>query len=125
MAGDDVPREPLIVVATRLQLRGWRHLRRFFGINGEIKAQLRDDPGVVRYRRRADFLRLRFYTQSIWRESAAIDDFVRSGAHLHSMVVFDEIADRDASAFLRWELPTPKFPTWREARRRLASEGVR
>lgn len=113
------------VVATRLQLRGWRHLRRFFGINGEIKAQLRDDPGVLRYRRRADFLRLRFYTQSIWRESAAIDDFVRSGAHLQSMVVFDEIADRDASAFLRWEVPGPRFPTWREARRRLSSGGMR
>ncbi|MCY3806825.1 MAG: hypothetical protein OXG55_06855 [bacterium] len=125
MAGDDVAREPLIVVVTRLQLRGWRHLRRFFGINGEIKAQLRDDPGVVRYRRRADFLRLRFYTQSIWREPAAIDDFVRSGAHLHSMVVFDEIADRAASAFLRSEVPAPKFPTWREARRRLAFGAMR
>ncbi|MXV91371.1 MAG: DUF3291 domain-containing protein [Acidimicrobiia bacterium] len=115
----------MIVVATRLQLRGWRHLRRFFAINGEIKAQLRDDPGVVRYRRRADFLRLRFYTQSIWRESAAIDDFVRSGAHLQSMVVFDEIADRDASAFLRWEVSTQKFPTWHEARRSLASGDMR
>ena len=115
----------MIVVATRLQLRGWRHLRRFFGLNGEIKAQLRADSGVVRYRRRADFLRLRFYTQSIWRESAAIDDFVRSGAHLQSMIVFEEIADRDASAFLRWELPGPKFPTWREARARLTTGGMR
>lgn len=115
----------MIVVATRLQLRGWRHLRRFFGIDGEIEAQLRDDPGVVRYRRRADFLRLRFYTQSIWRVSAAIDDFVRSGAHLQSMVVFDEIADRGASAFLRWEVPGRRFPTWRAARRRLASGGIR
>lgn len=124
MDSDDVSRQPLIVVATRLQLRGVRHLRRFFGLNGGIKRQLRDAPGVLRYRRRADFLRLRFYTQSIWRESAAIDDFVRSGAHLHSMVVFDEIADRDASAFLRWETPTARFPTWREARERLATEGM-
>lgn len=115
----------MIVVATVLHLRGWRHLRSFFRLNGEIKTQLRGDPGVVRYRRRADFLRLRFYTQSIWRESEAIDDFVRSGAHLQSMVVFDEIADRDASAFLRWEVPGPKFPTWREARGRLAAEGMR
>ena len=114
----------MIVVATRLQLRGWRHLRRFFRLNGGIKAQLREVPGVVRYRRRADFLRLRFYTQSVWRDSASIDDFVRAGAHLESMVVFDEITDRDASAFLRWEAPTPEFPTWREARKRLASLGT-
>jgi len=40
------------------------------------------------------------------------------------MLVFDEIADRDASAFLRWELPTPRFPTWREARKRLAEGGM-
>ena len=124
MGGDDTVRQPLIVVATRLQLRGVRHLRRFFGLNGDIKRQLRDAPGVLRYRRRADFLRLRFYTQSIWREAAAIDEFVRSGAHLNSMVVFDEIADREASAFLRWETPTARFPTWREARERLASEGM-
>ena len=44
---------PVIVVATRLQLRGWRNLRRFFRLNGDIKAQLREEPGVVRYRRRA------------------------------------------------------------------------
>ncbi len=125
MAGDEVVREPVIVVATRLQLRGWRHLRRFFALNGDIKAQLREAPGVVRHRRRANFGRLRFFTQSIWRDAAALDSFVRSGAHLHSMVVFDEIADRDASAFLRWEAPEPKFPTWREGRARLATGGMR
>ena len=114
----------MIVVATRLQLRGWRHLRHFFGLNGDIKAQLRETPGAVRYRRRANFLRLQFFTQSIWRDATALDDFVRSGAHLHSMVVFEEIADRDASAFLRWEVPAPKFPTWRESRRRLAGPDV-
>ena len=104
----------MIVVATRLQLRGWRNLRRFFRLNGDIKAQLREAPGVVRYRRRANFGRLQFCTQSIWRDAAALEGFVRSGAHLHSMAAFDEIADRDASAFLRWEAPEPKFPTWRE-----------
>ena len=115
----------MIVVATRLQLRGWRHLRRFFRLNGDIKAQLRETPGVVRYRRRAKFQRLQFFTQSIWRDAAALDGFVRSGAHLHSMVAFDEIADRDASAFLRWEAPEPRFPTWCEARARLAEGGMR
>ena len=55
----------MIVAATRLQLRGWRHLRHFFRLNGAIKAQLREAPGVVRYRRRANFLRLQFFTQSI------------------------------------------------------------
>ena len=114
----------MIVAATRLQLRGWRHLRHFFRLNGAIKAQLREAPGVVRYRRRANFPRLQFFTQSIWRDATALDDFVRSGAHLHSMVVFEEIADRDASAFLRWEAPAPKFPTWRQARKRLASLGT-
>ena len=115
----------MIVVVTRLQLRGWRHLRHFFGLNGDIKAQLRVTPGAVRYRRRANFLRLQFFTQSIWRDATALDDFVRSGAHLHSMVVFEEIADRDASAFLRWEVPAPKFPTWSEARARLVERGMR
>ena len=120
MTDEGVVRESVIVVATRLQLRGWRHLRRFFRLNGDIKRQLRETPGVVRYRRRADFRRLRFYTQSIWRDTASIERFVRSGAHLHSMVVFNEIADRDESAFTRWESADARLPTWREGRERLS-----
>ena len=41
------------------------------------------------------------------------------------MVVFEEIADRDASAFLRWEVPARKFPAWREARARLVNHDMR
>ncbi len=123
-AGAHQQQEPVVVVATRLALRNWCQLRRFFRLNSGIKRQLRGAPGLVRYRRRANFLRLHFFTQSIWRDAAALDDFVRTGAHLEAMVVFDEVADRDTSAFLRWEVLAAKFPTWRDARTRLAEHGA-
>ena len=37
----------MIVVATVLHPRGWRHLRPFFRLNGGIERQLRDAPGLV------------------------------------------------------------------------------
>ena len=98
MAGQKVT-----AVATRLKLRNWLKLKRFFKANGEIKRQLKHTPGLLRYRQKADFLRLRFSTISIWDNTSSVDAFVRTGAHRDAMAVFDDIAVREASAFTRWE----------------------
>jgi len=111
------------VVATRLQLRGWRQLPRFFRVNSAVVRQLKADPNLISYALKADFLRLRFSTLSIWADDAAIRPFVESGQHRTALAVFDEIAVRDRSAFLRWRTDQPEDVTWEEARRRLA--GVR
>ena len=50
------------VVATRLKLRNWLQLRRFFKVNGEVERQLKASPGLVTYSLKADFLRLHFST---------------------------------------------------------------
>ena len=65
LAASDSDGQQVVVVATRLQLRGWRQIRRFFQLNGAIKRQLKATPGVINYWLRADFLRLRFYTISV------------------------------------------------------------
>ena len=64
--------DQVTVVATRLQLRGWRQIRRFFQLNGAIKRQLKVTPGVINYWLRADFLRLRFYTISVWEDDRSM-----------------------------------------------------
>ena len=109
------------VVATRLKLRNWRCLRRFFRINGAVERQLKADPGLISYRLRADFIRLRFSTISIWSGDEAIDGFVRTGNHLEALTAFDEIAVREQSAFVRWKTSEPRDVTWQECRERLAS----
>ncbi|MCY3923516.1 MAG: hypothetical protein OXG27_14150 [Chloroflexi bacterium] len=108
------------MVATRLQLRSWRNLRRFFQANRAVERQLKADPGLVSYRLRADFLRLQFSTMSIWSGDAAIDGFVWTGNHPEAVNVFDEIAVRERSAFVRWQTPNPEDVTWSECRERLA-----
>lgn len=110
------------VVATRLQLRGWRKLHRFFQVNRAVEQQLRADPGLVGYRLRADFIRLQFSTMSIWTGDEPIDGFVWTGNHLGAVNAFDEIAVRERSAFVRWRTPNPEDVTWHECRERLAAK---
>lgn len=111
------------VVATRLKLRGWRHLRRFFRANRAVERQLKADPGLISYRLKADFIRLHFSTMSVWSGDAAIDRFVRTGNHLTALQVFDHIAIREQSVFVRWNTTKPQEVTWSECRRRLATLG--
>ena len=108
------------VVATRLQLRGWRQIRRFSQLNGAIKRQLKGIPGVIKYWLRADFLRLRFYTISVWEDDRSINEFVRTGNHRAAMGGFDEIAVRGESDFTRWRASAPVKADWRDAAERLS-----
>ena len=112
------------VVATRLQLRGWRKLPRFFRLNNGVVRQLRADPNLVRYALKADFLRLQFSTLSVWADDGAIRSFVESADHRTALAVFDDIAIRERSAFVRWRTDQPEEVTWEEARRQLAGVGA-
>ena len=112
--------QQVVVVATRLQLRGWRQIRRFFQLNGAIKRQLKGTPGVINYWLRADFLRLRFYTISVWEDDRSIDKFVRVGDYRAAMAGFDEVAVRGESDFTRWKTAPPMKADWRDAAKRLS-----
>ena len=110
------------VVATVLQFRNWRQLRRFFRTNGQVVRQLKATPGSVSFKLRADFLRLRFFTISVWENDQAIDAFVWSGFHMEAMAVFDTIAVRERSQFVRWKTSDVQAITWEEAADRLAQK---
>lgn len=110
------------VVATRLQLRSWRNLRRFFQVNRAVERQLKADPGLVSYRLKANFIRLQFSTMSTWTGDEPIDGFVWTGNHLGAVNAFDEIAVRERSAFVRWQAANPEDVTWHECRERLAAK---
>ncbi len=109
------------VVATRLQLKNWLKLWRFFRVNGRVQRQLKADPGLFSYSLKADFLRLRFCTLSVSADDPTIDAFVRTGHHRHAIAVFDDIAVRERSVFVRWQTPAPQDVTWAEAAQRLAA----
>lgn len=107
-------------VATSLKLRNWLQLRRFFRVNREVERQLKAAPGLIGHWRHADFLKLRFSTLSVWDDDPSIDAFVRAGAHREAVAVFDEIAIRGESGFVRWKTADPQETTWEEAGKRLA-----
>ncbi len=109
------------VVATRLQLKNWLKLWRFFRVNSRVQRQLKADPGLISYSLKADFLRLRFSTLSVWADDPTIDAFVRTGRHRHAIAMFDDIAVRDQSVFVRWQTPAPQDVTWEEAALRLVA----
>jgi hypothetical protein len=71
----------------------------------------------------ADFLRLRFYTLSVWESEQAVSDFVKSSAHREAMAAFDEISVRQESGFIRWKTSNPALTTWKEATERLLALG--
>ena len=114
-------RSSATVVATRLQLKNWLKLWRFFRVNRTVERQLKADPGLISYSLKADVLRLRFSTLSIWADDPTIDAFGRTGHHRHAIAVFDDIAVRDQSVFVRWQTPAPEDVSWAEAAQRLTA----
>ena len=108
------------VVATRLKLRNWLQLGRFFKVNGQVERQLKASPGLITYSLKADFLRLHFSTLSVWEDNQSVGAFVSSGAHREAIAVFDEIAVREQSGFVRWKSSAAQDVTWKEARQRVA-----
>ena len=111
------------VVATMLKLKNLWKLPRFFKLYGDVTRQLRSTPGLVWYGRKADFLRLRFYTLSIWESDQAVNEFVKTGDHQTALLAFDGIANREASRFLRWTTTNLDEATWKEATKRLVARG--
>lgn len=114
--------DQVTVVATSLKLRNVWQLRRFFRLNGGVTRQLDGGPtGLIGYWLKADFLRLRFSTLSVWESDAAVDDFVASDAHRAAMAGFDEISVRERSTFTRWYTNQHEETTWEAAFERLCT----
>ena len=118
--GTDMESKEFTVVATSLKLASLWKLPRFLRFTNRIGGQLRTTPGMVSHRLKADFLRLRFSTISIWDSDASIDEFVKQGAHQVAMQAVADVANPEASKFVRWKTADREEVTWSEAFRRLA-----
>jgi hypothetical protein len=120
MVEQSFPVREYTVVATNLLLRHWWNLPRFLSLTNRVGRQLKDTPGLVTYRLKANFLKLRFSTLSVWEDENAIRDFVLKGPHLTAMQTFPKLS-REGSAFVRWTTTSPDGVTWEEAFHRLHS----
>ena len=112
----------LHVLTSRLPLRKYTDVPRFLMWTMRIRKQLRTAPGCAGYTLDAKLLRKTFWTLSAWSDKAAMDAFVREGAHSSMLVA------------MRGRIGNPKFIEtpggaedlplkWSDARERIASLG--
>jgi hypothetical protein len=120
--------EPEVVVfASRLELRSYRHLLGFVRAAMALRREVRHVPGALGVSLIAQPLRKTFWTLSAWRDQDSLEGFVRRPAHV---AVMRRYHDRLAgTGFVSWSrredaLPKPHSNAkdlWREARERLAT----
>ena len=92
-----------ISMASRLELRRYRDVPRFLLAALRLRQQFGDARGSVQLRLAARPMRRSFFTASIWKDRAALDDFVQTARHAEVMEQFGPLLTR--SDFRTWVIP--------------------
>ena len=75
------------------------------------------NEGIVGYSLRAKFMRLSFWTLSVWESEEALQAFLHEGFHAGVMSVL--MPDMAATNFVRWKIKGSACPpSWEEALKR-------
>jgi hypothetical protein len=82
-----------------------------------VEQQLKGTQGLVRYGLKADLLRRRFWTFSVWVDKASVNAFVHSGAHNAAVERFPDWAGERA-AFVEWNSRDGSI-NWKDAAERM------
>lgn len=112
-----LPAGEVLWVATFLPVRRWQDVFAFLRASARIEGQLRRTAGLIGYGVRADPLRRRFWTLSLWADRDAMNAFVRTDPHSRAVAGFARWAAAGA-AFVEWRA-TAKDLDWDEALARL------
>jgi len=75
------PAESYVVMYTRLPLRRSRWIPGFLRETQRVRRQLSTTPGLVGYALRADLVRRRFWTVSVWVDEGSLRAFVAAEPH--------------------------------------------
>jgi hypothetical protein len=109
---------PVIIMASRLQLRRLRDVPSFLAASLRIRRQMLGAPGALGLSLIARPLQLTFWTLSAWQNQAALSATVGREPHKQIMKRFQPRAAE--SSFVTWTAPATELPVgWDEARRRL------
>ena len=110
-----------LVMASRFQVRRWRHVPRFFIDSMRIHRQVRAADGALGVSLVAHPLRHEFQTLSAWRDRDTLDALVKAQPHAGAMRRHRPVMTE--STFTFWTVPADRLPvTWEEARQRLDVE---
>lgn len=111
-----------IISVTRLRLRSWRFLPKFFWYAIPSNVQVRKAPGNLGIDMLND-ARLVFWTKTAWTDESAMKAYMLSGAHRRAMPTLMGMCDE--AAVTHWTQQDATLPSWEEAHRRLRAEGRR
>jgi heme-degrading monooxygenase HmoA len=82
-----LPRQPIeperryVAMASRLPLRSYRFIPGFLRDTLQIRGQLAQTPGLLRYTLNAGLARKTFWTFSVWEDRASLERFAASDPH--------------------------------------------
>lgn len=114
------PNREYVVMASYLPLRKFSRVPLFLRHSGAVGKQLEGSRGIVGYALRAKILSKMFWTLSMWEDSDALMDFVRTRPHLDIMGSMK--GEMGPTRFVQWKVSgSGGPPTWEEGLRRLAS----
>jgi Domain of unknown function (DUF3291) len=110
------------VSITRLRVRSWRYLPRFFWTAFLSGRQAKAAPGNLSVGVLND-ANMTFWTRSVWTDEKAMRAFMVSGAHRKVMPRMLDWCDEASVA--HWLQDSTEPPTWNETYQRMQSEGRR
>jgi heme-degrading monooxygenase HmoA len=112
------PTSECTVMASRLPVRGYRHLPVFLQRSLIIRRQLASAPGLIGFALLADLLHKTFWTVSAWDSRRSLTGF--SMTNPHRIIARATKPMTGASTFVFWTCPVAELPvSWDEVRRRV------
>ena len=113
------PDREYLALLSYLPLTRYRKVPLFMRFTAGINKQLAATPGVIGYSMRALFFSRRFWTLSVWENSAALMDFVAKAPHSEGMKAMAPFMGK--TKFAQWKVAGSGVPLkWDEAISRMS-----
>src|SRR5262249_12386453 len=111
-----------VALLSYLPLKHFRAIPRFFQFTFETQRQLATARGLIAYTLDAQPFRRKFWTLSVWEDSQALMEFVRTAPH--SRIMQDLAPHMAKTEFVQWQVTASGLPLkWPEAKLRLKLSG--
>src|SRR5689334_15388791 len=116
--------EEVLVMASRLELKSFRHIPAFFKASMSLLQQARRSQGAIAVSLKAHLTKRTFWTVSAWTDKRSVHTYAATEPHKSAMPRFRP-AMKEAT-FVFWTASSKDLPiTWNEVSRRVAEERQR
>jgi hypothetical protein len=112
----------VFISVTRLRVRSWWFLPGFISAALRSSNQARGAPGNLGVELLRD-ARNTYWTCTAWQDEAAMRTFIMAEPHRGAMGKLAHWCNE--ASVVHWTQPTADLPDWKEAHRRMATEGRR